>query len=143
MINVQVKGLRELEANLKAVDSKIKLEVKATVENGAKVFVRNAKRDAPVNFGVLRNEITYIPTSSGNKFSVQIVSGAKYSYAMEWGTITKVNVPGELQGYASRFKGKGIRKNGGIFPRPFFFKQVPVAKLNIEKGIEAIIKSIK
>jgi len=143
MITVEVKGLRELQAKIDSLQPQFKKEVEGTVERGVQLFVRNAKRDAPVNFGVLRNSISYYPTSKGEVIGFEVVSGAYYSPYMEWGTITRVNVPGELAAYASQFKGKGIRKNGGIFPRPFFFKQIPFAKAEIESGILAIIKSIK
>jgi HK97 gp10 family phage protein len=143
MVKVEVKGLRELQAKLSSLEPKVSTEVRGVVENGAKVMVRNAKRDAPVNFGVLRNEISYYPTSTGKTIGFEVVSGARYSAYVEWGTITKVSVPAELQAYALEFKGRGLRKNGGMFPRPFFFKQIPVAKSQIEKGITEIIKSIK
>lgn len=143
MITVEVKGLRELQAKMEKLEPEFKKEVSATVERGVQLFVRNAKRDAPVNFGFLRNSISYFPTSKGEVIGFEVVSGANYSPYMEWGTIKKVSVPAELSGYAAQFKGKGIRKNGGIFPRPFFFKQVPLAKTEIEKGILAILKSMK
>jgi hypothetical protein len=135
VIKVNVIGLKEIQAKLKNAPVTVKSQVSGAVTRGAQIWVRNAKRDAPVDLGVLRNLITHYPVGP---LSQEIVSGARYSAYLEWGTITKVMVPGELQVYAALFKGKGLRKNGGIFPRPYFFKQRPLAVAEIERGIKAI-----
>ena len=140
--NVEIKGLTELQARLEKLPAEIKMEANAILEKGAQIFVRNAQRDAPVNFGFLRQRITYMPRPVTNLL-VEMVSGAEYSAYMEWGTITRVKVPPELAAYAIQFKGKGIRKTGGIHPRPFFFKQLPLAKAEIERGFAALARDIK
>lgn len=138
--SIDIKGMKELQDKLANMPKQLQKEVSGVVEDGAKVFVRNAKRDAPVDFGVLRNEITYFPL--GN-LKFEIVSGARYSPYLEFGTITKVRVPVELSSYAIQFKGRGIKKNGGLYPHPFFFKQIPLVKTQIEKDIKQITDSIK
>lgn len=139
MITIGVKGLDRVKANLAKLKNDSKVELEAILERGARTFVRNAKRDAPVDLGVLRNEITYFPAAP---FQYTVVSGAKYSPYLEWGTITKVNVPGELAEYASQFKRRGIRKTGGIYPRPFFFKQSGPVQLQLERDIETLLNSL-
>jgi hypothetical protein len=62
---------------------------------------------------------------------------------LEWGTITRVSVPDDLQAEALLYKGKGLRKTGGVYPHPFFFKQRPLAKKAIEDRITAITRDIK
>lgn len=133
--NVNIVGLKELQDKYKKMPENLQKEVKGIIEDGAKTFVRYAKRDAPVDMGVLRNSISYLPIG---KLSYDIVSGAKYSAYLEWGTITKVSVPGELAAYASQFKGKGLRKTGGIFPHPYFFRQIPLIKKQLENDIKDI-----
>ena len=140
MITLNVIGLNETLAKLGQLPKEIEQEVSAVLESGAQLFVRNAKRDAPVNFGVLRNEISYFKE---NPLSFNVVSGAHYSPYLEWGTITKVSVPAELADYAIQFKGKGIRKNGGIYPRPFFFRQISPTEKYLNEAIPKVLDQIK
>ena len=44
--------------------------------------------------------------------------------------------------YFRQFKGKGIRKNGGILPRPFFFKQMPIVRKKFMERIQKVLSSI-
>ena len=60
-------------------------------------------------------------TSDGRGLNWSVMSAAHYSPYIEWGTITFVNVPGEYSTYAAQFKGKGLKKTGGMYARPFFF----------------------
>jgi HK97 gp10 family phage protein len=138
--SIDIKGLRELQANITKLPQQLKVEASAIVENGAKEWVRLSKQDAPVDFGVLRNEITYAKL---NDLSFEIISGASYSPYVEWGTIEHVSVPAELQPYAILFKGKGIRKTGGIYPHPYFFKQARLVLAKVEQGISSILKEVK
>lgn len=137
---IDIKGLKELQANIDKLPAQLKKEAGAILENGAKNWVLLAKRNAPVNFGVLRNQISYLKVSD---LSFQIISGSEYSPYMEWGTITRVSVPAFLQAYAIQFKGKGIRKTGGVFPRPFFFPPQGQVTVQIQKGIGSILKEVK
>jgi hypothetical protein len=59
---------------------------------------------------------------------------------VEWGTITKVSVPQELQAYAIQFKGKGIRKTGGMIPRPFFFQHRGPVMAELQKNLKQVAK---
>lgn len=136
MITIDIKGLRELQAKFSQMPVNVVKQVRGIVENGAKVFVRNAKRDAPRDNGFLSQSISYRPIPSGqNQSAFEIVSGARYSPYMEWGTITRVRVPEDLKAYAITFKGRGIKKSGGIFPRPYFFKQRAIVKSQVEAQI--------
>lgn len=145
VIKVEIKGLRELQAKFDSLPKQLQTEVRATVENGAKEWVRGAKRDCKaVDVGFLRNGISYAQVIASKTKSVfEVVSNAEYSPYIEWGTITKVDVPGDLTNYAIQFKGRGLRKNGGILPRPFFFKQRPLVQAKVEKGIQSILSEIK
>jgi HK97 gp10 family phage protein len=151
MINVEIKGFKELQARIDGLKPELEKEVNGVLQRGAALMVRNAQRDAPVNQeeggGNLKQGISFFPNPVKG-LSVEVVSNAKYSPYVEWGTIKYVfyGQPGitpEIESYALQFKGKGIRKNGGLYPQPFFFKQVPLAKASIERDIENIIKSLK
>jgi HK97 gp10 family phage protein len=104
--NLNIVGLKELQIKVSNLrKSGLRKEVNHVLEAGAKTFVRNAKRDAPVDFGVLRNLITYEKTGQS---SFSIVSGANYSAYIEFGTRSRAVVPADLQTYASQFRGKGV-----------------------------------
>lgn len=139
MLTLDLKGLPQLLSNLEKMNDTIKKEVSATLELGARMYVRNAKRDAPVDHGRLRNSISYYPAAP---LSFNVVCAVDYAAYLEWGTITRVHIPAEEVAIAAEFKGRGIRKNGGIFPHPFFFKQQPVIKAQIEKGIEDLLNDL-
>lgn len=136
MVKVNIVGLDQFQSKLKSIPEQLKREVRGVVEAGAKTFVRNAKKQAPKDMGFLTGGISFTKISD---LTFEVVSSKEYSPYIEWGTITKVKVPSELQSYAIQFKGKGIRKNGGIIPRPFFFPQAPLVKRQIENGIAAVL----
>ncbi len=73
---------------------------------------------------------------------IEVVVGKKYGPFVEWGTITKVRVPSELASYAIQFKGKGLRKNGGMIPRPYFFKHVPQVRKETIEEFEILLKDV-
>lgn len=138
--NLNIVGLKELQTKLQGLPKEISKEVSAIVESGAKEWVRGAKRDCKaVDNGFLRAGISYAPVS---KTGYEVVSSANYSAYVEWGTITKVDVPAELSAYAIQFKGKGIRKNGGMIPRPFFFKQRQQVKRLLEQRLKTYSEDV-
>lgn len=143
--SVDIKGLKEFEAQLKNLPAKLEKEANGILQRGAAVFVAGAKRDAPKDFagGIgLAGGISFTPNPVRG-LNVQVVSSVFYSPYVEWGTILHVSVPAELSAYAIQFKGKGIRKTGGLYPRPFFFKQLPAAKAAIEQGFKALLNDLK
>ena len=74
------------------------------------------------------------------KLKVEVVVGKKYGPYVEWGTITRVSVPSELAAYAIQFKGRGIRKTGGMLPRPYFFKHIPQVRKETIEEFEILLK---
>ena len=137
--NVNIAGFAELQVKVDKLPGRIQKEVDSVIEAGAKEFVKGAKRDAAKDFGFLTGGIGYEKTG----INVRIFSLSAYSPYVEWGTITRVSVPELEKSYAIQFKGKGIRKTGGLYPRPFFFTQLPKTKAFIERGIKAIMRDEK
>lgn len=136
MVKVNLIGFKEFSDRLKAAPAKMSQRVSFEVLDAANQFARLAKRDAPVDEGQLRGGIS---ARQINNLTAEVVSAAKHSPYIEWGTIQHVSVPAELQDYAIQFKGKGIRKTGGIIPRPFFFKQIPIIRKQFTERIEKLI----
>jgi hypothetical protein len=102
-------------------------------------FMNRAAEAAPVDTGFLKNHVT---VNRLGQLSYEIVSGARYSAYVEFGTITHVKVPTGLEAYALQFKGRGIKKTGGMYPRPFFFPQVPIAKEELLKQSLRVLKEL-
>lgn len=149
-ITVEIKGLRELTARLSELPQELKQKTSAIIENGAKNWVQLSKIDAPVDFGVLRNSITYKRISD---LSFEIISGVHYSPYLEFGTITHaqagvaraVEESGltDIPPYALTFQGRKIRKTGGIKPHPYFFRQKPRVAAIVEAGLNKMIEQLK
>lgn len=137
---INIAGVKELQARLNNVSKEVHKEVLGEIKDAAQKWVAFSKRDAPIDFGKLRQNITADISPS---WGASVISNAKYSPFIEWGTITKVDVPGELAEYAIQFKGRGIRKNGGIIPRPFFFKQRAVIEKMLIKNINNVLDNTK
>jgi hypothetical protein len=129
MIKVELKGFEELRRKIGNLAEEFETEVDAEVENVAKLFVSDAVHSAVeqgiFDQGRLVGDIRY---EKIGKMQYTGISGARYSAYHEWGTITHVSVPADQQTYALQFKGRGIKKTGGIYPRPFFFIQIPKAQ---------------
>lgn len=102
-------------------------------------FQNRAFLAAPVDTGKLKNHIT---VNRLGQLSYEVVSSMMYSPYVEFGTITHVKVPTGLESYALQFKGRGIKKTGGMYPRPFFFPQVPIAKEELLKQSLRVLKEL-
>ena len=110
---------------MKKAPARLKKEISAEVQLSGERFAELATKE--LSSGILKMPTGQLagsirPEKTG-ELSVQVIAHKEYAPYIEWGTITKVNVPAELKDYAIQFKGKGIKKNGGIETRPYFFKQ--------------------
>lgn len=137
---INIAGVKELQARLNNVSKEVHKEVLGEIKDAAQKWVAFSKRDAPIDLGKLRQNITADISPS---WGASVISNANYSPFIEWGTVTKVDVPGELAEYAIQFKGRGIKKNGGIIPSPFFFKQRGVIEKMLIKNINNVLDNTK
>jgi hypothetical protein len=139
VVKVNLIGFKELEAKLKNLPAKIKKEVGAEIQFSGERFAELAKKDVVKDSAQLAASIRPVPVSD---LSVEVVVQKDYAPYVEWGTIEHVEVPAELTDYAIQFKGLGIRKSGGVYPRPFFFKQIPQVRKETLEHIENILSDI-
>ena len=143
MIKIELSGYKELSRKLGKLADEFEAEVDGEVEDVAKLFVSDAVHSAQsqgiYDEGYLVGQIRHERLAP---MSFNIISGAAYSAYHEWGTITHVRVPAELQSYAAMFKGRGIKKTGGIYPRPFFFIQMPKAQARMKDIPETVFKRL-
>lgn len=143
MIKIELKGYQELSRKLGRLADEFESEVDAEVEGVAKQFVSDAVHSAQTqgiyDEGFLVGHIRHERLAP---MAFNIISGAKYSAYHEWGTITHVRVPADQQTYAIQFKGRGIKKTGGIYPRPFFFIQMPKAQERMKDIPQTVFKRL-
>lgn len=141
-------------------------EIDGEVQDAGRLWASGAKRDAPVDQGFLRGQITSYRVGPAH---FEVTSEANYSAFIEWGTKTRVQVPAELQGYASQFRG-GVNPGGakkmifawmqrvgvpkerqwvtflsiiikGIRPHPFFFVQYPIVEKSLFTNVQSILNT--
>jgi hypothetical protein len=135
-VTIQVKGFEELQKKLGKFPENLSIELDAGLGNVAQEYETKAAEAVPIDTGFLKTHITALKVSHLN---YEVVSGAPYSAYVEFGTITRVVVPSDLVEYAAQFKGRGIRKTGGMYPQPFFFPHLPWAKAESVRVAEKVI----
>lgn len=166
MITIKAKGLAETLANIKALPRKMQREIEFSIHEAARLMVRNAKRDAPVDQSILRSEITEFKF---RELTWKVVSQAGHSGFVEFGTKSRVQIPAGLEEEAAKIKGQknqsslgakeaifqwckrhNIEQSAwypiylsimakGIHPRPFFFKQIAIIEPMLIKQVTAIV----
>jgi len=104
VVKVEIEGFGALKTLFKELPSHIQDIADAEMEEGAREFVLNAKRDAPADVGRLRGAISYKKLSEAD---YEIFSQSAYAAYMEFGTKGNYrSIPGAEE-VASKFHGKG------------------------------------
>lgn len=135
---IRLEGWKEFEGKLDRLPPELLTEFDEVAGFAAAEWEGLAKVAAPVDFGFLKRGISHFQVAQGNW---DVISSVYYSPYQEWGTITRVFVPAALTDYAIQFKGRGIRKTGGVFPHPFFFPQKPVVEKQLIADLQQIVKT--
>lgn len=107
-IDISIQGLNLFLDRIKRAPKVLQDEVGRELKDGADAIVQRAQRRAPVDEGRLKQGISRVDKGP---LEYQVVSAAKHSPYLEWGTKRRVSVPSELSAYAATFKGGG----GGSF----------------------------
>lgn len=129
-VTFNIYGFDKLIERFHKLDVKAKTQLKDEVNASALRIQSNAKRNAPVNLGSLRNSI-YLKEQSDNKKFVYIVgTDVKYAPYIEFGTGGKVTIPAGYSDYASQFK----NKQGGKFKEMVLALTEWVLKKGIASG---------
>jgi hypothetical protein len=90
---IEVKGLKELKKKFGSIPKNVSEEVDGLMALAANDYVNRAVGDAPVDQGILKNEITYYKEK---ELTYVVVSGAEWSAFIEFGTQSRVQVPSDL-----------------------------------------------
>lgn len=100
--NIQIKGLDQVIRNLNRYPNRLAVQIKGELKTAAEEVAARSKKDAPGNYGKLRQSI--VVTDTG-KLSNTVSVNADYAAFMEWGTKGKTVASGEISTYAAQFKG--------------------------------------
>lgn len=136
-ITIQVQGLAQLQRRMGRLPDVVKQELDAEMSALSVDYEGRVVGATPVDTGRLKGGTTV------KKIAVlhyEIVNNVFYAPYVEWGTVSFVSVPPELQSYAAQFKGQGIIKNGGMKPRPFFFVHIPWATSELNKNMATALR---
>lgn len=95
-------GFAEIQQKMLTASERMSKDVEGVLERNAQIIARNAKRSAPTDEGYLKGQIS---VTKDGKLAYGVVSPARYSPFIEWGTKRRAKVPAELQNYALQFKG--------------------------------------
>ena len=116
--------IERFKAFTRGVSEKNRQECDQLIKHTAMTTQRRAMMFAPVNFGFLRRSVGY---KIDGMMSAMIWAGGagsginvKYAPYVEFGTGTRVSVPGDVKDYAIQYKGAGIRKVNNR-AQPYFF----------------------
>lgn len=109
-ITFNIEDFDVLYSKFKSLSDKSKAEVRNEFAASALNIQSNAKKNAPVNLGNLRNSIIVDQSGDNSNFTFIISAKASYSPYVEFGTGGKVSVPSSYAEYASTFKGKNKGK---------------------------------
>lgn len=101
---VNLNGLKEVQGLLKNLDNTLKVEVSNEINASSLKILTDAKKNAPVNFGQLRNSIA-LTKDSDLTYSVE--ARASYAPFMEFGTGPQANVPATFPEFQGKYKGGG------------------------------------
>jgi hypothetical protein len=99
-----INGLDQLQKRLINMPNKIKKEVGAEIQDGARRINAKQLRLAPVDEGGIKQSTV---TKKVSELEVDLTSSKRYTPFMEFGTKRRVRIPAELQEYASQFNLKG------------------------------------
>lgn len=83
-ISIQVKGLEQLNRNIKTYSKDAHDKVSDAIQHGALSITADAKRIVPVDTGALRNSIQYTKISD---LEAEVGTNIEYAPHVEFGTI--------------------------------------------------------
>ena len=113
-------------------------EFDAEFEEMAREYAAVAKSAAPADTGRLRGSINF--GSLGGKMNYEVFAQTNYAAYQEWGTINYVSVPPDLVEVAIKYKGRGIRKRGGVKAKHYFFRHRGELNLRLLERLDNIIE---
>lgn len=122
------------------IDGEIEASAKKFVELSKKSLASSLSANNNKKTGRLYNSINTLPIN-GVKMSHEIFVLTNYAAYNEWGTINYVSVPADLVDIAIKYKGRGIRKTGGMKPKNYFYSQRAIVIPELINNLNTVIES--
>lgn len=139
--SLEIKGLGSLQAHFQKMGKRIQEGIQDELEAAAFEIhdkaVRYITTNRAIDQGFLKNSMQI--TQDKQKRGWIVANTAVYAPFIEFGTIQRVQVPGEWAEYALQFKGLGIRKIGGIRPRPFMYPAYKEVTTDLPLKVERVV----
>jgi HK97 gp10 family phage protein len=137
-----VKGLDNVLKNLKKFGEEAEDEIHIITGDNASQISLNAKNNAPVDLGKLRQSIDFFELGKGIfKVKANATNLAPYAAYIEFGTGRLVDVPTELKEIAIQFKGKGV-KQINLQPQPYLYPAFVKGRENYLKDLKELLKNL-
>lgn len=111
-VTFRVEGIDKMIASLGKMAKKIEVEIAEEVNASALKIQSDAKKNAPVNLGTLRNSIQLVSTLNNKRLTYTVGTNVPYAPYIEFGTGGKVSIPSGYADFAGQFRGK---KGGATF----------------------------
>ena len=132
-VSVNIKGFKELEKSLKEFGKEGQAVALDVVFATASDIERDAKAEAPKNYGKLAQSIRSIKVENEVKYKVQ--ANEPYAAFVEFGTGALVSIPDGWTDMAADFRGRGIRQVN-IAPQPYLYPA-------FQKGSRMLFKDLR
>jgi hypothetical protein len=137
-VTIDLSQFQPILKKFSTLSQELQAEIDGEIHEAARSFAGLAKAAAPADTGRLRGSINFAP--AGTPLSYEVFAQTTYAAYQEFGTIQKVSVPPDLVEVAAKYKGRGIRKKGGVRARAYFFSQrakvIPELMNNLNNVIE-------
>lgn len=128
-------AIKNLQDKLRRLPTIIQEEVHNELIASSLTIVRNAKAAAPVNFGTLRNSISFFERGP---LDVSVTVNVNYAAYQEFGTGARVVVPEGFELIAAQFRGAGIRQHN-MAPHPYLIPALVAERPLLVGRINAIL----
>jgi HK97 gp10 family phage protein len=138
IVNAKLKGVDKLLKDFREFGKEGEKEFGSITKLTAKDIEGNAKINAPIDLGKLRQSI-HAAKLAALRYEVNV--GVKYGAYMEFGTGTKVTVPSELKEVARHFIGKGVKKIN-LRPQPYLYPAFIRGRMQYLKDLKESIKHL-
>lgn len=131
-VSVEIKGLANASKRLRSVPAKCLKEIANGVNKAAAVVEGGAKRNCPVDTGLLRESIHIRPaTTKGNDVEAAVYTNMEYAPYVEFGTGSRGGYPYETKLPLSYKKGWP-----GQAAQPFLGRSLHDNKATVQKIIQ-------
>jgi HK97 gp10 family phage protein len=112
-MQVKIEGLEKVLSGLNKKSEAVKKQVDFEFKDAARQIEGIAKRNAPVNYGMVRRSIT----TKGTFLNYEVVAQSPIAVVQEFGTgkYAGTKTPAEFLNYAASFKGISIPNTGTLY----------------------------